>query len=112
MNFDRPGDTSPLLMDVAIARGKTLVNGPIPFIMGASLIVGLLLSAHRPLLGLAFIVLSFVPAWLWWSWSVPRWRAWAISRGVDPERLQEHAVRAKLVWPRGSIFERTEFRRD
>jgi hypothetical protein len=48
-------------------------------------------------------------AWLWWSWSVPRWRRWALGQGAAPDQLQRLAAATLLVWPKGSIFERTEF---
>jgi hypothetical protein len=47
-------------------------------------------------------------AWLYWSLAVPRWRIWAHRAGADPEKTQILAVRARLVWPKGSFFERTE----
>jgi hypothetical protein len=49
-------------------------------------------------------------AWVWWSWSVPKWRRWALSRGAPADRLQRLAAMTLLVWPKGWIFERTEFR--
>lgn len=112
IDFDRPGDPAPLLIDVAISRGRLLVNGPITLIMAGGTIIGLAVLKHYPLLAITCFLADFVLGWLWWSWSIPQWRAWAISRGVDPVRLQEEGVRAHLVWPKGSIFERTEFGRD
>lgn len=49
-------------------------------------------------------------AWLWWSFAVPRWRHWALSRGADPDDLQALGQAQGLVWPKGSFLERTEFR--
>jgi hypothetical protein len=51
-----------------------------------------------------------IAGWLWWSVSVPRWREWAKIHGADEEQTQKLAVKTLLVWPRGSIFEKTEFR--
>jgi len=48
-------------------------------------------------------------AWIWWSWTVPKWRRWALSRGASPARMQRLAAVTGLTWPRGWIFERTEF---
>jgi hypothetical protein len=47
---------------------------------------------------------------LWWSFALPHWRIWAL-RTVDkwPE-LERLAVMTGLVWPRGWIFEKTEFK--
>jgi hypothetical protein len=49
-------------------------------------------------------------AWVWWSYATPRWRRWALGHGVDATALQRVAERELLVWPRGHVFERTEFR--
>jgi hypothetical protein len=53
---------------------------------------------------------GFVAAWVYWSFAIPRWRRWARRRGAPAEELQRLAVEANLVWPKGSIFEKTEFR--
>jgi len=50
-------------------------------------------------------------AWPWWSYAVPRWRDWVEDQGIAPEEVQEEAERIGLLWPRGSRWERTEFRR-
>jgi len=34
-----------------------------------------------------------------------------LGQGIDPNRLQKFALRTGLTWPKGSIFEKTEFRR-
>jgi len=49
-------------------------------------------------------------AWTWWSLLVPRWRKWAHEKGVPPDQLQKWAVLTGLVWPKGWIFEKTEFK--
>ncbi len=49
-------------------------------------------------------------AWIWWSWTVQKWRRWALSRGASPDHVQRLAAATGLTWPRGWIFERTEFR--
>ena len=48
--------------------------------------------------------------WAWWSLMVPRWRVWAWNRVTDRVALKQAAIRAKLIWPDGHIFGRTEFR--
>ena len=58
---------------------------------------------------IAFIVLAFVVAWLWWSLAVPRWRAWAVRKGCDPATLECIARRTWLVWREGSWLARTEW---
>ena len=58
----------------------------------------------------ALVFGGFLAAWLWWAYSVPQWRQWALERGADQEELQALAVAAKLVWPKVSFCEKTEFR--
>jgi hypothetical protein len=88
--------------------GHLVVTLPVVAIIAAVGAVGYL--TFGPLgLGIGLIVGSFV-AWPWWSWCVPRWRAWALAHGAPGERLQRLAAATMLVWPKGSIFERTEFR--
>ena len=56
-----------------------------------------------------FFPIAFVGCWLHWSYMMPRWRRWAASKGVDPDRLQEVGEQHHLVWRRGSLLEKTEF---
>jgi hypothetical protein len=57
------------------------------------------------------LILGFVLSWLWWSYSVPRWREWALKQpGINPDELQKAAEVATLVWPKGHFFEKTEFK--
>ena len=89
----------------AILVGQLVVNVAATMIMLAVMFLGSrIVPWEFALLGGSLI------AWLWWSFSVPRWRAWAVSRGIDPKRLQKFAVRTGLTWPKGSLFEQTEFR--
>jgi len=89
----------------AIFVGQLIVNVPAVCIMIAILFLGILIVPW-PLALLAGSLL----AWLWWSYTVPRWRDWAIRNGNDAARLQKFAVRTGLTWPRGSLLEKTEFR--
>ena len=50
-------------------------------------------------------------AWPCWSFLLPRWRDWVEENGLAPEDVQSLAGNTLLLWPKGSIFERTEFRR-
>jgi hypothetical protein len=110
MNFDRPGDPAPLSAEVAVKRGKLLVNGPVQLLQIGLLVGGFCLIKVVPLLAIVMMVIAVPCAWLWWSFSVPRWRFWALSRGADPVQLQRLGQAANLIWPKGSLFEKTEFR--
>lgn len=57
------------------------------------------------------LLLGFVLGWLWWSYSIPKWRKWALKQpSIDPDELQKAAEAVTLVWPKGHFFEKTEFR--
>jgi hypothetical protein len=77
------------------------------------LITGLLATLGWAFVGSAFlgIVIGIAAGWLGWSFTISRWRDWAIANGLQPGDVQDLAARTGLVWPRGSWVERTEFRR-
>lgn len=90
----------------AIVVGQLVVNLPAVAIMIAVMFLDTFIVPW-PFALLAGSVL----AWLWWSYTVPRWRDWALNDGIERERLQKYAVRTGLTWPAGSPFEKTEFRK-
>ena len=91
----------------AVRIGLAVVNGPILVLLfGPWLALNGRGGAWPAIAGL----LGFVAAWPYWSFAIPRWREWALRRGADPDELQRRAQAVGLVWRRGSIFERTEFR--
>ena len=97
---DPPSVARPVLV------GHLIVTLPVVAIMTAGYFgAGAVLGPRTSLLGGAAGV---VVAWLYWSLAVPRWRAWALRSGADSEKLQRWAVATGLVWPRGSVFEKTE----
>ena len=64
------------------------------------------------LLVVVLIVGPFLGAWLWWSFSVPKWRLWAMANTDDWPGLERAAVAAGLIWdentPWGRFFSKTE----
>ena len=57
-------------------------------------------------------VMAFILGWVVWSFTIASWRLWAFEK-VDPKfhkQLKKEAIKAKLIWPDGHIFERTEIR--
>ena len=110
LNFDGGLDPAqPLTPEQAVARGRQLINAPVSFIMGGGFLLGLLIFRNSALI-LIPAVGGFIIGWLWWSYWIPRWRVWALRRGVDPNELQRLGQRAKLIWPKGHFLEKTEFR--
>ncbi len=91
---------------VAVAVGTLVVNVPVVAIM-----IGTAILAFRSGLGIApTLILAFLLGWLWWSLCVPRWRLWAYRRVASTSALQRWALGVGLVWPRGSLPERTEIK--
>ena len=91
----------------AVVVGHLVVTGPVLAIIA---IVGLGGYVWFALPGLLMGgLVGCGVAWIWWSWTVPKWRRWALSRGASPDRGQRLAAATRLTWPRGWIFERTEF---
>jgi hypothetical protein len=101
---------SQLTPEEAVRRGQLLINVPISFIFVIGPIIGALLGSIE--VALIGFVSCFILGWLWWSFSVPRWRDWAKRNGADESRTQMLAQsgRGPLVWPKGHLLEKTEFR--
>lgn len=100
----------------AIWRGLLIVNGPVFVLLVGPLGIFSLLIKFEAIsrtynwVGVAVFPASFVLAWLWWSFSVPRWRLWAYERVEDIANLKEQAVAVGLTWPQGHAFGRTELK--
>lgn len=105
-------------VQAAIQKGYKDISMVSLFLLIGPIIVGLVLgvfvmneSDAGGILMCASMPLGFVLAWGWWSYSVPRWREWALKQpGVNSEELQKAAEVATLVWPKGHFFEKTEFK--
>jgi len=102
----------------AVDRAFWMVNGPVLLVMlgpaVALFVAGSSLGAKTPLgagfeiaAGFAFLV-CWPLAWLTWSILIPHWRIWAYERVQDIEELKRLAVEARVIWPEGHIFQRTE----
>jgi hypothetical protein len=53
---------------------------------------------------------GFVIGWLLWSYFVMEWKIWAYENVRNINELQRKAVEEKLIWNKGSWFEKTEFK--
>jgi len=90
--------------------GRIVVNCPVFLLLfGPGVATWKLMPTSGTWILSAFVA-GFVLAWLWWSFSVPRWRVWAYERVSDIAELKHAAVLAGLIWPDGHIFERTEIK--
>jgi hypothetical protein len=50
---------------------------------------------------------AFVGSWLIWSLRVPQWMLWAYPRVKNLCELKQQAIDENIIWPDGSIFNRT-----
>lgn len=96
-------------------RGQFLVNFPVMIVMFSCMGITLYLSEtgviSKPVMFIG-LGLSFVLAWLVWSFAIVKWRIWAFQE-IDEKfhkKLKSEAVKVKLIWPDGHIFEKTEIR--
>jgi len=103
-------------VQAVVAKGAKDVSMGSGFLMIGIFIVTLFLGVFvikdesGVFIGLG-LLLGFVSGWLWWSYSVPRWREWALKQpGVTSDELQKAAEAAMIVWPKGNFFEKTEFK--
>lgn len=96
-------------------RGQLLINFPVMIVMFG--LIGISYHLHKndfiskPLMITGFII-SFVLGWLVWSFSIAKWRIWAFEK-IDEKfhnELKNEAIKAKLIWADGHIFEKTEIR--
>jgi hypothetical protein len=97
----------------AIIYGLLWINFPVLLIIVGLPAILLFLALQYnlpPWLPLVSFPVAIVLAWLWWSLTTPKWRLWAFLRVNNLYLLQINAVRSQLVWPRGSIYENTEFK--
>ena len=90
----------------AIVTGQLIVNLPITIIItGAAILFAL--NGWSLSLG---AILGCVIGWLYWSYSIPKWRNWALAHGVNKEELSKWGRRTLLTWKEDSLLAKTEFR--
>lgn len=106
--------THTLTVKQAIYIGHLMINVPIMLIFwGLTIGPVLFLSVSdiaKLFVLLLSLVLAFVATWLYWSLMITQWRLWAFERVDNAYELMQIAVEQRLIWPAGSIFEKTEIR--
>src|SRR6266446_2215390 len=92
----------------AVAHGHLTVTLPVVGIIAFCGFIGWLLNG----VGALFVglIVGSVIAWPFWSFLMPRWRDWVEDSGLTGDDVQRLAVLTFLLWPKGSLFERTEFK--
>jgi hypothetical protein len=100
------------LIDKVIRRGQLIINLQCLIILittlGASLFLQRKLGypEQYALLGLP---LGILLSWLFWSFSLARWKVWAYSNVNDIQKLKHEAIKAKLIWQENSFLTHTAF---
>jgi hypothetical protein len=77
-----------------------LILGYAGFYGALAAVLGAQLGVGAPLTALLLIIPATVPAWIWWSLSVPKWRLWAMQNVDDWPSLKRAAVEAMLIFGR------------
>lgn len=100
-------------VDKALSKGQYMVNYPVMVIMFATIGCCYYLIENKYIhdwtIGLGFFACIALP-WLYWSFMVTKWRLWAFEKVTDVHELKRRAIDEKLIWPDGSIVEKTEIR--
>ena len=104
-------------LNKVLNKGLIFINLPVMVVMFGFMGLFYYLNKSglisKPIMLVGFVI-SFILGWLVWSLLIPKWRIWAFEK-ID-ERfhsiLKNEAVQAKLIWPDGHIFEKTEIRTD
>ena len=99
-----------ITVDNAIKKGFLFVNLPVFFCFALPVIIGLSLPENfdtNSITGYSLIP-AFILAWTWWSWSLPKWRLWAVHKVEDVELLLHRAVEEQLMWRPGHFLQKTE----
>lgn len=95
--------------------GQTIVNGGVILIMFGVWILSFVLVLKANLsVWFIFIGIFAGPliAWMWWSFSIPRWRYWTRQHlnEEEIEELHRLSINSQLEWQRGHVLEKTEIR--
>ena len=102
-----------ITVDAAIKRGQFIINAPVFAILFVPAIICYYLSKKHFFpewsIGVAMGT-DFILAWLYWSIMITKWRLWAFENVNNITELKIRAINEKLIWPDGSIFEKTEIR--
>jgi hypothetical protein len=106
-SYNANTDGHPLSVWRALLIGWVWVTVPAVIIMLGVFFLGATIEFR---LWWLFLAIGGFLGWTWWSFTIVRWWRWSVSRGVPPNRLHKWAVMVLLIWPRGSIFEKTEIR--
>jgi hypothetical protein len=100
-------------VDEALRKGKRNINIPALLIMLGIIGLSIYFVIAKDVSGwyaAGGIAAGFILGWLYWSLAVTKWRLWAFENVRNVHELKRRAIKDKLIWSDGSIWERTEIR--
>jgi|SRR5690554_1082393 len=56
------------------------------------------------------VFFAIIVGWTWWSYRIVKWKYWAFSQidTANSIKLYTRAIEVGLIWPKGSVFNKTE----
>jgi len=76
-----------------------------------TILIAAFLIGHAQGIGLLIpYIASCIPAWLYWSFMVPKWRTWALNNGANEDELEKWGRLTLLTFKKGSLLSMTEFK--
>ncbi|WP_417854761.1 hypothetical protein [Xanthomarina gelatinilytica] len=99
-----------------INKGLLSVYGPLAtFVVACSLTTYWITKYSLELDKADFItaivtITSVMIGWIWWSYKIVKWKCWAFSQLTVDESYELYlkAIGVGLIWPTGSVFNKTE----
>ena len=100
-------------VDKAINRGHLMINVPVMLIMFGIPGITMYLFSEKLIPNWSLVIsffLGFGIAWVYWSFSVTRWRLWAFENVRNVHELKKRAIESGLIWSDTKWFNKTEFK--
>ncbi|MDB9911319.1 hypothetical protein OAD14_00550 [Flavobacteriaceae bacterium] len=99
-----------------INKGLITVYGPLmTFVISSTLITywitkDILKLQTADIITTVFLFVFIFIGWIWWSYKIVKWKYFAFSKLTIDEsyELYSKAIDVGLIWPTGSIFNKTE----
>ena len=99
-----------------INKGLITVYGPLmTFVISSTLIAywitkDILKLQTADIITTVFLFVFIFIGWIWWSYKIVKWKYFAFSKLTIDEsyELYSKAIDVGLIWPTGSIFNKTE----
>ena len=99
-----------------ITKGIITVYGPlVSFVIICGIIanwfaINILQSEKVDFIIMVTVFIAVFIGWFWWSYKIVKWKCFAFSKLTLNESLELYskAISAGLIWPKGSLFNKTE----